>query len=81
MKVSEWANILQLVTVVFGGGALYQKIEYLAEAVKAQSGETSSLRLEIAANKIEIEKLRGKDALHELQLERLKDSLDLRRGK
>lgn len=70
-KASEWASILGLAGIVFGGGAFYQKLNTVTEAVKEQGAYIVQLNTKVAESRVEIEQLKGSDRLHSYQLQQL----------
>lgn len=68
-RLSEWASIIALAAIVFGGGAFYQKVDAINEALKEQNGQIVALQLRLAKSEVESERLKGEDMLHRFMLE------------
>lgn len=70
-KLSEWSSILALATVIFWGGALYQKIDAISEQLKTQNAQMTSLGVKLALIEVEVERQKGEDNLQRYMIESL----------
>ena len=70
-KLSEWASIIGLAAIVFGGGVFYQKVDAINDTLKAQNQQITAMTSRVVELELEVERQKGENKLQTYKLELL----------